>query len=432
MFKREGHIMFSNALRMRHFMKGASITVIGGMVSFTFTVPAEKFNVVATSSASSSSAINAATVFTSVSSAIPLSWAIGSQWTSLTDTDAVTSNMEHSFFSRAATTVDFATGAAIESAASMDAMLTAHAWLTTMAWLLMVPLGAYIARGMKYALGFPGWLHWHLVMNVGAIFVSVVGVASSSAHLYNRQVKGSSNAVAAMAASFFETKHTTLGSLATLLSLAQVAGALYRPGNAVSASGRKSVLRLAWEASHKMIVSVACVGLAVAASYTGLEQAAERGWLGRDTKMVYTRALSGWIAAVATAAVVGEAVGYFMSRRKRSAECEGGNTGGDRENDGVDGVVNEGVEYGQADSSGGVVSGDDEHTVVEKSRRDRRKKHEEWLGAGAAGLVVAAAAVALLAYVIVTLVRRGHVRINCPLTINCLLPKPHHHVGTTA
>jgi hypothetical protein len=48
---------------------------------------------------------------------------------------------------------------------------------------IAVPAAAYVTRNMKHALGFPGWLRWHLALNVGAFCVAVVGVASSAAGL---------------------------------------------------------------------------------------------------------------------------------------------------------------------------------------------------------------------------------------------------------
>ena len=40
---------------------------------------------------------------------------------------------------------------------------------------------------MKHALGFPGWLRWHLALNVAAFAVAIVGVGSSAAHVYDRR-----------------------------------------------------------------------------------------------------------------------------------------------------------------------------------------------------------------------------------------------------
>lgn len=135
-----------------------SVAVSGGVVSFGFTVPADKFNVAAAAPSPSSSSSSAAATSAPQPTAgkTLLSWAVGPRWTSLADTDAVAPAMEHSFFSRVATEVDFATGAAAAAAPRMDARLQAHAWLTFVAWLVMVPAAAYVARGMKHALGFPG------------------------------------------------------------------------------------------------------------------------------------------------------------------------------------------------------------------------------------------------------------------------------------
>ena len=100
--------------------------ISGGVVSFGFTVPAEKL---------------------AAAAATPLSWAVGPRWTTLEDTASVTQNMEHSFFSRVATEVDFTTGVAAAAAPVMDDKLQAHAWLTFLAWMVMVPVAVYVTRG---------------------------------------------------------------------------------------------------------------------------------------------------------------------------------------------------------------------------------------------------------------------------------------------
>jgi hypothetical protein len=76
--------------------------------------------------------------------------------------------------------------------------------------------------------------------------------------------------------------------VATLLSIAQVAGGFYRPGNNPNAAGQRTVWRRAWEVGHKRTFAVACVGLAVAATFTGVSEAAEKGWLGSHEEGVYT------------------------------------------------------------------------------------------------------------------------------------------------
>ena len=97
---------------------------------------------------------------------------------------------EHQYFSRAATSVDFSSGLATEITLKLDKRLAAHAWLTFLGWGVGIPASVHVARRMKLALGYPGWLNWHFGINVLATLVSISGVASAVVHSQERGYAG--------------------------------------------------------------------------------------------------------------------------------------------------------------------------------------------------------------------------------------------------